>query len=987
MARFRTRARAVDMLGRQQIAGVPTAISELWKNAHDAYADTAIVDYFRSDRLFVLRDDGTGMTEQDFEERWLTLATESRLATSVGGQAAPPRPGYPRREILGEKGIGRLAVAAIGPQVLILSRALKDGEPGDLLVSLIHWGLFEIPGVDLEQIEIPTLTVSGGTLPGNEEIGALLDWVKENLEGLGEPAKSPLVRRIRAELDDFRTVNPAELADRVLDAPTLLDGPGAHFYIRPADSLITEDLLARERNEPSDLLKLLIGFSNTMTPGHAKPALQVEFRDHYSETAFDNVVAETEFFTPVDFETADHRITGSFDPKGQFKGTVRVFDSEPAELVVPYPKAHGHEVACGPFRIDVAYQQGELKRTLLDPEAFAAINRKLRLYGGLYIYRDGIRVLPYGNQDFDFLGFEERRSISASDYFFSYRRMFGVVETTRRENQELREKAGREGFAANEAYRTFRELLMELFYQVAFQFFRESGAQSERFYQRRGELERLDRARRRRAALVSSRRTQFARRLAELEQAIDEERPLRGVERIITTAETGLTRVATEPDPARAAEAVARVEDVAREQLRTARAALRVERPRGVALSRPLERRYGRYEDARAQIEEELLDPAQERIEQLVDETIAARQLDLARRLRLEHAVEAAVKTTRDGTRAAQRELNTAASGVHKRANELGRHYWAQVEDASARALSELASLDLTGLKDRQILTFRAGIERDLETLRDAASGNLVSMKQQLAELTWPENGNRPAATTFDQIEALETDLEALSERAAEQLDVTQLGMAVEVINHEFRQTVQSIRRTLRQLKTWSDANPKLRAIYRELKTSFDHLDGYLALFTPLQRRLHRVEVEISGAEIEEFLAELFEKRLVEAGIELVATDDFRAHTVTGFPSTLYPVFVNLVDNSVFWLSSYRGDRRIDLDAGPDWMAVRDSGPGLPPDLGDDVFEARVTTKPGGTGYGLFIARQVLEREGMKLIAIAPAPDAGAELRIIEREP
>ena len=36
---FRTRARTVDMLGRQQIAGIPTAISELFKNAHDAYAD------------------------------------------------------------------------------------------------------------------------------------------------------------------------------------------------------------------------------------------------------------------------------------------------------------------------------------------------------------------------------------------------------------------------------------------------------------------------------------------------------------------------------------------------------------------------------------------------------------------------------------------------------------------------------------------------------------------------------------------------------------------------------------------------------------------------------------------------------------------------------------------------------------------------------------------------------------------------------------
>src|SRR3954451_22224879 len=102
MAKFQTRARAVDMLGRQQIAGVPTAISELFKNAHDAYADNAIVDYFRSDRLFLLRDDGTGMTEPEFEGRWLTLATESKVpGTGVGRHPVSGRPGYPRREILG----------------------------------------------------------------------------------------------------------------------------------------------------------------------------------------------------------------------------------------------------------------------------------------------------------------------------------------------------------------------------------------------------------------------------------------------------------------------------------------------------------------------------------------------------------------------------------------------------------------------------------------------------------------------------------------------------------------------------------------------------------------------------------------------------------------------------------------------------------------------------------------------------------------------
>ncbi len=983
MARFRTRARAVDMLGRQQIAGVPTAISELFKNAHDAYADNAIVDYFRSDRLFILRDDGTGMTEQDFESRWLTLATESKVATA-GGHPATGRPGYPRREILGEKGIGRLAVAAIGPQALILSRPLRDGKLGDLLVSMIHWGLFELPGIDLDQIEIPTLTLPGSRLPGEDEVGTLVDWVAENLNSVKEGASRQHVARVRAELKSFRDIDPEALASGALQGPSLADGPGTHFYIRPADSLITEDLVARDRNEPSDLLKLLIGFTNTMTPDHRPPALAVEFRDHYSEEDFDNVVAETKFFTPAEFEAADHRIQGAFDEKGQFRGLVRIFDADPVEIVIPYPKARGEEAPCGPFRLDVAYQQGEQRRTL-HPEAFAEIDAKLKLYGGLYIYRDGIRVLPYGNQDFDFLDFERRRNISASDYFFSYRRMFGVVEITRASNSELREKAGREGFTANEAYRQFREQLMNLFYQIAFQFFRETGSRADVFYERRDELERLEKARRRRARQVSARRSQVARQLSEFEAALDENQMQEEVARIVRTVEAGLEQAAADEDLARAAATVARVEDRARSDLAKANEVYKVERPRGMALSKQLARRYARYEDQRARIEEELLEPTRSQIDRLISDTVKKHKLQLARQLRLEHAVIAAVQTARSATRGAQRELNAAAKQTQQKAADLGKQHYRGVEDTAARMQAELASLDISNTTDRRLVAFRARVERDLSELRDAATANIASVTHQLENVVWPEHGG-PAVSMLDAVEALETDVEALSEQAADQFDLAQLGMAVEVINHEFRQTVQSIRRTLRQLKVWADANPKLRGPYGDLKSSFDHLDGYLTLFTPLQRRLQRTEVEIAGSEIETFVEDLFAKRLSDNDIELLATEAFRQHRLVGHPSTIYPVFVNLVDNSVFWLTGYRGERTITLDASDGWMGVRDTGPGLPADLGEDIFEARVTTKPGGSGYGLFIARQVLERDGMRLIALPPSADAGAEIRIVQAE-
>ena len=79
MAEFKASARAVDMLGRQQIAGVPTAINELFKNAYDAFATSVDADYFPNERAMLIQDNGEGMTRQDFEGKWLVLGTDSKF--------------------------------------------------------------------------------------------------------------------------------------------------------------------------------------------------------------------------------------------------------------------------------------------------------------------------------------------------------------------------------------------------------------------------------------------------------------------------------------------------------------------------------------------------------------------------------------------------------------------------------------------------------------------------------------------------------------------------------------------------------------------------------------------------------------------------------------------------------------------------------------------------------------------------------------------
>ena len=97
--------------------------------------------------------------------------------------------------------------------------------------------------------------------------------------------------------------------------------------------------------------------------------------------------------------------------------------------------------------------------------------RKASRYAGLAVYRDDLRVMPYGRPEADYFGIEERRSKNVGRAFWSYRRTFGRVALTRAENPNLRDKAGREGLIDNTARRELQALVIQLLETAARRFF------------------------------------------------------------------------------------------------------------------------------------------------------------------------------------------------------------------------------------------------------------------------------------------------------------------------------------------------------------------------------------------------------------------------------------------------------------------------------------------------------------------------------------
>ena len=158
---------------------------------------------------------------------------------------------------------------------------------------------------------------------------------------------------------------------------------------------------------------------------------------------------------------------------------------------------------------------------------------------------------------------------------------------------------------------------------------------------------------------------------------------------------------------------------------------------------------------------------------------------------------------------------------------------------------------------------------------------------------------------TNDQIaEAASEELEELRERLQSDVELSQLGLAVGILHHEFNGTVNSIRHSLKDLKAWSDVDIKLEGIYKNIKVNFEHLDGYLNLFTPLNRRLNRRREDISLLDIKTFLIDLFKSRLERHNIAFKHTNGFAGRKIHGFRSTFYPVFVNIIDNAIYWLKT-----------------------------------------------------------------------------------
>jgi two-component system, OmpR family, sensor histidine kinase TctE len=100
--------------------------------------------------------------------------------------------------------------------------------------------------------------------------------------------------------------------------------------------------------------------------------------------------------------------------------------------------------------------------------------------------------------------------------------------------------------------------------------------------------------------------------------------------------------------------------------------------------------------------------------------------------------------------------------------------------------------------------------------------------------------------------------------------------------------------------------------------------------------------------------------------------------SIRGDVGAIKRVVTNLVQNAI-----EHGGRHVTIRVLGPGFEVEDDGPGIPPEERECVFEPfyRLRPRSTGTGLGLNLVRQVVERHGGH-VSILGAPDGGTIVRV-----
>jgi signal transduction histidine kinase len=938
---FQTRARTIDHLGRGQIADAPTAVSELWKNAYDAYAkDVALHIFDGSPEVALVVDDGAGMSFSTFKDRWLVIGTESKIEDSDADHVDTF--GLAHRVRQGEKGIGRLSAAFLAPVTLVLSKTVRDR----FAAVLVDWRLFENPFLLIEDIRIPIVEFDEAT-----DIAAVIkgmcDIVRSNF-GIttAEARRDPESRVARlyagwrrfSEYEQSQNLGSSTHDDVTAFWSQPLPIESRHFAEWPVYSGLSNhgtalylldahhDLAQWVQPGPKDddelmeqrelLLRTLSGFVDPYA--RKQPNFAYEVLLHFGDRTR-RVLASGDVFGYDELMSLEHVIDGKFDARGRFKGKVIAFgkDLGTQEFIPRRPLPKNRRDFVGPFGFCIGTFEQVAANTTHSEQQFEHLQEQAKHYGGLAVYRDELRVMPYGRPDSDFFRIEERRTRHAGRAFFSFRRVFGRVSISRTDNPQLKDKAGREGLVVNRARHELQFLVIDLLVDFAARFFGTGSPIREEY---------LEEAQARAKAARETTQKVRSGQKAELRKFMKTNEPT------IAAARSRIVQLKSKLSDVVRSKRTDEVAVISSEMRNLNRQLQDCKPPAPPRKLANLEAPFREYRDLLGAASDEMADLRAE---------VAKAEAEIGKDDPGD-VVKARVKANSD---AIASFLDESAKAFVAKFDQL-RNEWRETAAADKQRFGEAAEPYVKGKTSQTALASVLGL---VDQRRSEIESELRS---KYAALVKALDRLKEGIDLEEALSVIDDDRAELEDRLKDIYQVAQLGIAVEIIGHELESLDVEVRRNLEKMP------PDVRST-RSWKHAFEAhsaLTEKLRFLAPMRVAGYRNRETITGAEIAEYLEEFFKRRFKTEEISFEATKAFKAISFSDLRSRIYPVFINLLNNSLYWLQFVK-DRRIVLDFQNGKAVVSDSGQGVDPDDVGRLFQLFFTRRAKGRGLGLFLSR------------------------------
>ncbi len=242
--------------------------------------------------------------------------------------------------------------------------------------------------------------------------------------------------------------------------------------------------------------------------------------------------------------------------------------------------------------------------------------------------------------------------------------------------------------------------------------------------------------------------------------------------------------------------------------------------------------------------------------------------------------------------------------------------------------------------------------------------------------------------SSVEERDRLASRLDDLERQLADERIVAALGENVARLAHGLKNAVHSLRGFVRLIETRFDEKSEGRAALDGLRAAIDDLESLAHLTLGSDRPATApagwpAEAAGTGRLLPVVDRALREVRNSHPGVDWETRHD-GARPVLSLPETSFAeTLVILMRNAVESMEG-QGRATVETWVDEDGLHVRivDEGRGFGDVEPNELFKPGFTTKPGGSGYGLFLARRIVEEHGGTIEA-RPGDEHGAVVEVV----